>query len=94
LWMALSTERKPGRPPTIDKAGRRVHLEKLTVYLEPLVRVKLTALSGLLGKPASKLVQHAIELYLQRLPKTDQKLVEELATRALKIASEKEEKAK
>jgi hypothetical protein len=40
------------------------------------------------------LVQHAIELYLQRLPKTDQKLVEELATRALKIASEKEEKAK
>ena len=31
---------------------------------------------------------------MQRLPKTDQKLVEELATRALKIASEKEEKAK
>jgi hypothetical protein len=92
--MAPSTGRKPGRPPTTDKDGRPVRLEKLTVYLEPLARGKLTALSGLLGKPASKLIQHAIELYVQQLSKNDQKLVEELAARALKIAAEEKGKAK
>jgi predicted DNA-binding protein len=93
----IKSERRRGRPPTRFKDGQPVRLadyEKLTVYLEPLVKGKLTALSNLLSKPAWKLIQEAIEAYIQRLPKTDQKLVEEVATRALKIASEKEEKAK
>jgi predicted DNA-binding protein len=91
------SERRRGRPPTEFKDGQPVRLadyERLTVYLEPLVKGKLTALSNLLSTPAWKLIQEAIEAHIQRLPKEDQKLVEEMATRALKIASKKEEKAK
>jgi len=82
----------PGRKPTgIGEDGKPVKVSEyphLTILIRPEMRVRLRAVSELLGKSPWQVVDSALEAYINSLPRKDREAVEALARRA-KIRSGK-----
>jgi hypothetical protein len=51
------------------------------IYMKPLMRAKVHALSALENKPAWKIVGDALEVYFASLPKADRLALEAVARR-------------
>ena len=66
--------RKRGRPPAGPRGERVSDYPQTTVRLAAETRARLTTLSLLLAEPISRVIDHAIEVYVQHLPESEQKI--------------------
>ena len=73
--------RKRGRPPAGPRGERISDYPQTTVRLAVETRARLTTLSLLLGQPISRVIDHAIEVYVQHLPESEQKILGPLVDR-------------
>jgi hypothetical protein len=73
-------KRKAGRPPEgIAEDGSPALVSKYPktmIYMKPLVRAKVKALSSVAGEPTWKIVNDALELYFKSLAKADRLVLE------------------
>jgi hypothetical protein len=85
--------KKPSRP-----RGRRpvgLHGEKVSEYPQVMIRLPhqtkttLDALSGLTGMPIWRLVDQAVEVYVQALPEGERKLLSGVRLRRASLANGK-----
>jgi hypothetical protein len=85
--------KKPSRP-----RGRRpvgLHGEKVSEYPQVMIRlphqtkITLDALSGLTGTPIWRLVDQAVEVYVQALPESERKLLSGVRLRRASLANGK-----
>ena len=78
-------KRKVGRPPEgIAEDGSPLLVSqypKTMIYMKPLVRAKVHALSALENKPTWKIVDDALGVYFESLPKADRLVLETVARR-------------
>ncbi len=83
----MKEPRKPlGRPP----AGKGAQGEpekvsnypKLAVSVQPLVRAMVNAVAMIEDRPAWRVVEDAIRLYVEKMPSEDRKAVEAVVRRA------------
>jgi hypothetical protein len=77
---------KIGRPPAgtaaDGKPEKTSEYPKLTVSIRPTTKAKLNAVTTLEGKPAWKIVEDGILLYVEKMPAGDRQMVESIAKRA------------
>ena len=73
--------RKRGRPPAGPRGERVSDYPQTTVRLAAETRARLTTLSLLLAQPISRVIDHAIEVYVQHLPESEQKILGPLVER-------------
>ena len=73
--------RKRGRPPAGLHGERISDYPQTTVRLAAETRARLTTLSLLLAQPISRVIDHAIEVYMQHLPESEQKILGPLVER-------------
>jgi predicted DNA-binding protein len=76
-----SSARKRGRPPAGRDGEKVSDYPQLTVRLSPEARARLNTLSLLLAQPASRIIDQALEVYVQHLPEEDQKILGPLVAR-------------
>jgi predicted DNA-binding protein len=73
--------RKRGRPPAGPQGERVSDYPQTTVRLAAETRARLSTLSLLLAQPISRVIDHAIEVYVQHLPESEQKILGPLVDR-------------
>jgi len=73
--------RKRGRPPAGPRGERVSDYPQTTVRLAVETRARLTTLSLLLAQPISRIIDHAIEVYVQHLPEAEQQILGPLVER-------------
>ena len=83
LGVMKSKNPKMGRPPagtTLDgKPERTSEYPKLTVSIRPATKARLDAATAIEKKPAWKIVEEGITLYVGRMPVEDRRIVETIA---------------
>ena len=81
--MRSKTTPKMGRPPAgaaLDgKPEKTSEYPKLTVSIRPATKAKLDAVTALEKKPAWKVVEDGITLYVDKMPAEDRRMVETVA---------------
>ncbi len=78
--MAKSAKRR-GRAPA-GKQGEYVsRYPNLSIQIEPSRKAQLSALSALTGLPAWRIVDQALELFMEKMPAEDQRALNVLAKR-------------
>jgi predicted DNA-binding protein len=73
--------KKRGRPPAGPRGERVSDYPQTTVRLAAETRARLTTLSLLLAQPISRVIDHAIEVYVHHLPESEQKILGPLVER-------------
>jgi hypothetical protein len=74
--------RRSGRPPAGARPGEKVKdYPQLTVRVPPDMKVKLGALSILQSKPQWRIIFESIECFIQSLPASEQRMIQELIKR-------------
>jgi len=80
------TKKRMGRPPTgLGKGGepeRIADYPRLSLTVRPITKAKLEAVTTLERRPAWKVVEDGINLYVERMPVEDRRMVEALAKRS------------
>jgi hypothetical protein len=75
-----------GRPPTgLGKAGEPAKISdypRLSLTVRPITKAKLEAITALERRPAWKVVEDSINLYVERMLPEDRRMVEALAKRS------------
>jgi hypothetical protein len=78
--------KKMGRPP--EGLGKGAEPEKIADYprlsltVRPITKAKLEAVTTLEGRPAWRIVEDSINLYVERMPAEDRRAVEAIAKRS------------
>jgi hypothetical protein len=76
---------KMGRPPagtTLDgKPEKTSEYPKLTVSIRPSTKARLDAATAIERKPAWRIVEEGITLYVGKMPAEDRRMVETIAKR-------------
>jgi predicted DNA-binding protein len=82
--MSKARARRPGRPPS-GPAGEKVsHYPQLTVRLPAATKARLNTLSLLTGTPIWRLIDRAVEAYVQHLPEPERSRLGEIAERLVR----------
>ena len=80
------TDPKLGRPPAgiapDGKPEKTSEYPKLTVSIRPATKARLDAVTALEKKPAWRVVEDGITLYVDKLPPEDRRMVDAIARRA------------
>ena len=80
------TKNRMGRPPTgLGKAGEPAKISdypRLSLTVRPITKAKLEAVTTLERRPAWKVVEDSINLYVERMPPEDRRTVDALAKRS------------
>ena len=63
--------RGPGRPPAGARERTRQPVPQLTIRLPAETKAKLSTLSLLTGTPIARLIDTAVETYVQHLPEPE-----------------------
>src|SRR5262245_8014502 len=79
--MPKAESRGPGRPPSGPDGERVSRYPQLTVRLPAHAKAKLSTLSLLTGTPIWKLIDQAIDTYVQHLPEPERSRLGEIANR-------------
>ena len=77
----MAKARKRGRPPAGPHGERVSDYPQTTVRLAAETRARLSTLSLLLAQPISRVIDHAIEVYVQNLPESERKILGPLVER-------------
>src|SRR5712692_8258703 len=82
--MTKAQTRGPGRPPS-GPAGERVsEYPQLTIRLPAATKAKLSTLSLLTGTPIWRLIDSAVDTYVQHLPEPEKSRLGEIADRLVR----------
>ena len=82
--MPKTETRGPGRPPS-GPAGERVsQYPQLTIRLPAETKAKLSTLSLLTGTPIWRLIDAAVDTYVQHLPEPEKSRLGEIADRLVR----------
>jgi hypothetical protein len=79
--MVKTETRGPGRPPAGPDGERVSQYPQLTVRLPAETKAKLSTLSLLTGTPIWRLIDAAVETYVQHLPEPEKSRLGEIANR-------------
>jgi len=83
--MRSKTTPKVGRPPAGAAADGRPEktseYPKLTVSIRPTTKARLDAVTALENRPAWKVVEDGITLYVEGMPAEDRRIVESITKR-------------
>jgi predicted DNA-binding protein len=79
-----ATTRGPGRPPAGPKGEKVSSYPQLTIRLPPETKAKLNTLSLLTGTPIWRVIDRAIDAYVQHLPDEERLLLGSLAERIVR----------
>jgi len=79
-----ATTRGPGRPPAGPKGEKVSGYPQLTIRLPPETKAKLNTLSLLTGTPIWRVIDRAIDAYVQHLPEEERGLLGTLADRIVR----------
>jgi predicted DNA-binding protein len=82
--MKRAASRKPGRPPAGPKGEKVSNYPQLTIRLPPDTKAKLNTLSLLTATPIWRVIDRAIDAYVQHLPDSERTLLGELADRIVR----------
>ena len=84
--MRSKTAPKMGRPPAATAADGKPEktslYPKLTISIRPTTKAKLDAVSAIEKKPAWKIVEDGIGLYVDGMPAEDRRMVDAIARRS------------
>ena len=73
--------KRRGRPPSGPDGEAVSDFPKLTIYIRPEAKARLTALSTMTNRPVWKIIDAAVGEYIKGLPVADQKMVDLLTRR-------------
>ncbi len=79
-----ATSRGPGRPPAGPKGEKVSGYPQLTIRLPPETKAKLNTLSLLTGTPIWRVIDRAIDAYVQHLPEEERHILGTLADRIVR----------
>jgi hypothetical protein len=79
--MPKAETRRPGRPPSGPRGERVSKYPQLTVRLPVETKAKLSTLSLLTGTPIWRLIDAAVDTYVQHLPEPEKSRLGEIANR-------------
>ncbi len=83
--MEEKPEKRVGRPPAgLGKDGEPERISdypKLAVTVRPITRAKLNAAATVESRPAWQIVDDSINLYVDKMPRQDRRMVESIARR-------------
>jgi hypothetical protein len=74
----------PGRPPSGPDGEKVSEYPQLTIRLPAGTKAKLNTLSLLTGHPIWRLIEHAVDIYVQNLPEPDRTRLGDIAERLVK----------
>lgn len=84
--MRSKTAPKMGRPPAgtaaDGKPEKTSEYPKLTISIRPTTKAKLDAVSAIEKKPAWRIVEDGIGLYMNGMPVEDRRMVDAIARRS------------
>ena len=73
---------RPGRPPAGLDGARVADYPRISVRVPPAVRQTLCAVSGVRGQPQWRVLIAALRAYVDSLPSSEQRSIEELVRRS------------
>jgi len=79
--MPKTETRGPGRPPSGPRGERVSKYPQLTIRLPAETKAKLSTLSLLTGTPIWRLIDAAVDTYVQHLPEPEKSRLGEIADR-------------
>ena len=82
----MKSKTKMGRPPagttTDGKPEKTSEYPKLTVSIRPTTKARLDAVTAIEKKPAWRVIEDGIGLYVDGMPAEDRRMVDAIARRA------------
>jgi hypothetical protein len=82
--MSKAAPKRPGRPPAGPGGERVSHYPQLTIRLPAHTKAKLNTLSLLTGTSIWRLIDQAIDVYIQHLPEPERSHLGVIAERLVK----------
>jgi hypothetical protein len=79
-----SEPRRPGRPPTGPDGKKVSEYPQLTIRLPLETKAKLSTLSLLTANPMWRIIDRAVDLYVQHLPEPEKSKLGEIAARLVR----------
>jgi predicted DNA-binding protein len=73
---ALQRTPRLGRPPAGSRGERVSDYTQLSLRLPERTRALLDAISGMTGAPSWRVIEQALEAYVQRLPEEERRLLQ------------------
>ena len=77
----MAKRKRVGRPPSGAQGELVSHYPKLTISMAPETKAQLSALTTLTNKPAWRIVEEALRLYIEQMEGEDRHVLDVLAKR-------------